>query len=125
MKPLMLCACILALHAAPALAADASPACAAKQARIESQLAEAIAQGRKGEVAGLRQARRSNKALCTDASLATERDAQIRQATKKVAEREKSLAAAQKKGDAKKIAARKAKLDEAQKALAEAQRPLL
>lgn len=57
--------------------------------------------------------------------MAKERDAQIRQATKKVAEREKSLAAAQKKGDARKIAARKAKLDEAQKALAEAQRPLL
>lgn len=125
MKPLVLCACVLALHAAPALAADASPACAAKQARIEAQLAEATAQGRNREVAGLKQALRGNKAHCTDAWLAKERDAQIRQATKKVAEREKSLAAAEKKGDAKKIAARKAKLDEAQKALAEAQRPLL
>lgn len=125
MKNLVVCACVLVLHAVPALAADASPACAAKQARIESQLTEATAQGRSREVAGLKQALRSNKAHCTDASLAKERDAEIRQATKKVAEREKSLAAAEKKGDAKKIAARKAKLDEAQKALAEAQKPLL
>lgn len=34
MKPFVLCACVLALQAAPLLAADASPACAAKQARI-------------------------------------------------------------------------------------------
>ncbi|KQO24086.1 hypothetical protein ASF11_22645 [Acidovorax sp. Leaf76] len=124
MKNLVVGVCLLALHAAPALAADASPACAAKQARIEAQLAEATAQGRTREVAGLRQARRSNKAHCTDAWLAKERDAEIRKATKKVAEREKSLAEAQKKGDAKKIAARQAKLDEARSALAEAQKPL-
>lgn len=125
MKNLVLCACVLALQAAPALAADASPACAAKQARIESQISEATAQGRSSEVAGLKKALRANKSHCTDASLAKERDAQIRDATQKVAAREKSLAEAEKKGDAKKIASRKAKLDEAQKALAEAQKPLM
>lgn len=125
MKTIVLCACVLALHAVPALAAEPSPACTAKQARIESQMAEASAQGRSREVAGLKKALRANKAHCSDASLARERDAQIRGATQKVAAREKSLAEAEKKGDAKKIASRKAKLDEARSALAEAQKPLL
>ena len=125
MKTTLLFAFVIGLYAAPALAAKPSPACDAKQARIESEMAEATAQGHTRQVAGLKKALRANKTHCTDASLAKERDANIREATRKVTEREKGLAEAEKKGDAKKMAARKAKLDEARRDLTEAQKPLL
>ena len=57
--------------------------------------------------------------------LATERESDIKKATKKVAEREQKLAKAQAKGDSRKIASQQADLDEARSDLAQAQKPLL
>jgi hypothetical protein len=126
MKALVFCAVsALAAWTAPTLAADASPACAAKRAQIEAQISEATAQGNKQQVAGLQKALKANKANCSDASLAAERDKQIKAAQKKVASREKSLREAEQKGDAKKIADRKAKLEAAKAELVEAEKPLL
>ncbi|RYF65369.1 MAG: DUF1090 domain-containing protein [Comamonadaceae bacterium] len=106
------------------MAAEPSPACAAKRADIQAQLSEATAQKRKHEVAGLQKALKANQANCTDASLAKDRDRDIKQAQKKVAERERSLAEAERKGDAKKIADRQAKLEAARSGLARAERPI-
>ena len=125
MKTLVLCASFLALQTTSVLAAERSPACAAQQARIESKISEATAKGHPRDVAGLKKALRASQAGCTDQSLANERDRDIRQAQQKVVGREKSLAQAEKQGDAKKIAARRAKLDEARSQLAEAQKPLI
>ena len=107
-----------------AFAQEASPACAAKRAAIQSQIEEASARGRSQELAGLQRALAANQAHCSDASLAKAREADIRAAQEKVAEREKSLAEAERKGNAKKIAKRKAKLAEARRDLAEAEKPL-
>ncbi|MGQ3002614.1 MAG: DUF1090 domain-containing protein [Hydrogenophaga sp.] len=118
------CASALLVFAAPTLANEPSSACQAKRRNIEAQLANATEHGRKQEVAGLKKALRANQANCTDASLEKERSAEIRQAQKKVAEREKSLREAQQKGDPKKLADRQAKLDEARRELTEAERPI-
>ncbi|WP_382322095.1 DUF1090 domain-containing protein [Hydrogenophaga sp. UC242_53] len=118
------CASALLVFAAPTLANEPSSACQAKRRNIEAQLANATEHGRKQEVAGLKKALRANQANCTDASLEKERSAEIRQAQKKVAEREKSLREAQQKGDPKKLAERQAKLDEARRELTEAERPI-
>lgn len=125
MKSFVLCAVFFCAHVTSALAADPSPACLAKSARIESQISEAAARGNSQEVAGLKKALRGNKAHCTDKSLAGEREKDINQAKRKVAAREKSLAEAERKGDAKKIADRTAKLDKARSELAQAEKPLL
>ena len=124
MRSILFGAVVLALHAAPALATDASPACEAKRTNIELQIEEATKRGNSKEVAGLRKALQANKDHCTQASLEKEREKQIRQAEKKVQEREKSLAEAERKGDAKKIANRKSKLEEAHSDLLEAEKPL-
>ncbi|MDW5443258.1 DUF1090 domain-containing protein [Polaromonas sp. SM01] len=124
MKQLIL-ASVLVLAVAPLWAQQPSAACEAQRARIEAQIERAQAAGNSREVAGLQKALRANKAHCSDASLAAERERNIRKATKKVAEREKDLAEAQRKGDPDKIAQRQRKLDEARQALAEAQKPLL
>lgn len=118
------CLAIAASVAAPAFAAGASPACEAKRARIEAQIAAATARGQDRAVAGLKKALKENQAHCTDAALEKERKAEIKKAQRKVAEQEKSLDEAKRKGDAKKIADRQAKLDEARAALAEAEKPL-
>jgi len=118
------CASALLAFAPPTFAAEPSPACQVKRRNIEAQLANATEQGRKQEVAGLKRALRANQAHCTDESLEKERSAEIRQAQKKVAEREKSLREAEQKGDPKKLAERKAKLDEARSELAEAEQPI-
>jgi len=118
------CASALLVFAAPTFANESPSACQAKRRNIEAQLANATEHGRKQEVAGLKKALRANQANCTDASLEKERGAEIRQAQKKVAEREKSLREAQQKGDPKKLAERQAKLDEARRELTEAERPI-
>ena len=122
MKTLFVGACLLSLCAMPAMAAEPSAACEAKRANIEAQITEAKARGRKQELAGLQKALKANKAHCTDASLAAERDKQIKEARRKVESREKSLAEAERKGDPRKVAERKAKLDEARAALAAAEK---
>ena len=87
-------------------------------------MAEASSAGRSREAAGLRKALVANQAGCSDALLNEERDAGIRNAKRKVAEREKSLNEAERKGDQKKIAARKAKLEEARRDLSDAETPI-
>ena len=122
MKQLFI-ASLLVLATTPLLAAE--PACVAKRTRIESEISQAQAQGRQHQLAGLQTALRANRANCTDAMLATERDREIKKATKKVAEREQKLAKAQAKGNSRKIASQQADLDEARSDLAQAQKPLL
>jgi hypothetical protein len=124
MKPILL-AGLLALLATPVLAQPPSAACEAKTVRIQSQISRAQADGNQRQLAGLEKALRAHQAGCSDAGLAAERERDIRQATKKVAERDKALAEARRKGDAGKIARRQSQLDEARQALAEAQKPLL
>ena len=122
MKQLFI-ASLLALAATPLLAAE--PACAAKIIRIESEVGQAQAQGRQHQIAGLQRALRATQSNCTDASLAADRESDIKKATEKVAEREEKLAKAQAKGDARKIASQQADLDKARSDLAQAQKPLL
>jgi hypothetical protein len=124
MKSTALSIALLLASTSLALAAERSPACEAKRANIEKQIAEATSRGRSQEVAGLKRALAANKAECTDASLAKEREERIQEAQKEVAEREKDLAEAERKGDAKKIAKRKTKLDEARSELTEAEKPV-
>lgn len=119
----LLIASLLVLAAAPVLAAE--PACAAKITRIELEVGQAQAQGRQHQIAGLQRALRATQSNCTDASLAADRESDIKKATKKVAEREQKLAKAQAKGDAQKIASQQADLDEARSDLVKAQKPLL
>ncbi|HEY1398399.1 DUF1090 domain-containing protein [Roseateles sp.] len=121
-------ACSTAVHAAdttsPSPSPSPSPACAAKRASIESQITEAKAHNNRRQLSGLQSALAANKRRCTDASLAAERQRDITAATKKVNRREADLAAAQAKGDPKKIAKEQKQLDAAREALAEAQKPL-
>ncbi|MGB3069684.1 MAG: DUF1090 domain-containing protein [Ottowia sp.] len=124
MKHLLWCGLLLSAFTGHAIAAERSAACVAKQSNIEAQLVQAKERGHKREIAGLQKALNANKANCTDESLAKEREKGIRQAQKKVAERERSLAEAERKGDAKKIADRKAKLDAARSELALAEKPI-
>ena len=124
LKRSLLGAMFLAFTAPFTFAAERSPACEAKQAALETQISEATARGRSQEATGLQRALAANKARCTDAALAQERDADIRDARRKVAAREKALAEAERKGDAKKTATRRAKLEDARRALAEAEKPL-
>ena len=119
----LLIASLLVLAAAPVLAAE--PACAAKITRIELEVGQAQAQGRQHQIAGLQKALRATQSNCTDASLAADRESDIKKATKKVAEREQKLAKAQAKGDAQKIASQQADLDKARSDLVNAQKPLL
>lgn len=125
MKALVLSAGLLTLCALPAFAAQASPACAAKRANIESQISEARARGHTQALKGLQRALKAHIAHCTDASLAEERAAKIAKAQRELAERESDLREAERKGDARKMATRKTKLDEARRDLAEAQQPLM
>lgn len=117
-------ASILALGAAATPALAASPACEAKRAQIEASLADAQSRGQAREVRGLKKALAANKSKCTDALLEKERQAGIRSAQKEVETREADLKAAQRKGDADKIAKRQAKLDEARAELERANKPI-
>ena len=122
MKQLLI-ASLLVLAATPLLAAE--PACEAKITRIEREVGQAQAQGRQHQIAGLQRALRATQSHCTDASLAADRESDIKKATKEVAEREQKLAKAQAKGDAQKIASQQADLDKARSELVQAQKPLL
>ena len=122
MKNWVILTSLIALYSAPSFAAAPSAACEAKRASIEAQIVEAKARGQKQEVAGLEKALRENTAHCSDASLVKARESKILSAQQTVAEREKDLREAEQKGDAKKIAKRKAKLDEARQALSEAEK---
>ncbi|KQP35671.1 DUF1090 domain-containing protein [Pseudorhodoferax sp. Leaf274] len=123
MKSLAICASIALFCTLPATAAE-SPACAAKRSNIESQISEARARGRSQELRGLQRALNANKANCSDALLAREREERIAKAEREVAERESELREAERKGDKRKIARRADKLGEARSELAEARKPL-
>lgn len=125
MKPQLLLATIIALHFSPYAAAQAGPACAAKQASIESKVVAAQARGNKWELAGLNRALQATKANCTDESLVKEREKGIRKAKQELAKREKELAQAEKTADPEKIAKRRAKAEKARGKLAESERPLV
>lgn len=120
----VLCSLVFVAYAAPTLAAGPSRACDAKRASIETQIAEAEANGRKREVAGLQKALRANKANCTDESLARDRAKAVQSAQREVKARERDLSEAESKGDAEKIAKRREKLDAARRELSEAEKPL-
>ncbi|WDY58489.1 DUF1090 domain-containing protein [Pseudomonas sp. PSKL.D1] len=93
--------------------------CAAKRSAIENQLKIARDQGNSGQVAGLEEALRGVD-KCTDSGLRKEREQKVLDARHEVAQREKDLKKAEKKGDAEKINKRKDKLAESRKELQEA-----
>lgn len=115
---------LAALCAAPGLASEPSPACAAKRTEIESRITQAQAHNNRPELAGLQKALQANLSNCTTESLAAQQEADISQARSKLAEREKDLKDAQHQGDHKKIAKRQAKLEEARSDLAKAEKSL-
>ena len=110
----------LAAGAAQAAQPDAGlTGCAAKRSAIENQLKIAREHGNSDQVAGLEQALEGVK-NCTDNSLRKEREQKVLDARHEVAQREKDLKKAEKKGDAEKINKRKDKLAESRKELQEA-----
>lgn len=124
MKKIVLSIALFLISTSPVFAAERSVACEAKRANIEAQISHAMFNGRSQEIIGLKKALAANKAHCTDASLAKERDEKIREAQRKVTSREESLAEAERKGDIKKIAIKKAKLEQARRDLVEAEKPI-
>ena len=93
--------------------------CDAKRSAIENQLKIAREHGNSDQVAGLEQALEGAK-NCTDNSLRKEREQKVLDARQEVAQREKDLKKAEKKGDAERINKRKDKLAESRKELQEA-----
>ncbi|MBF8672603.1 DUF1090 domain-containing protein [Pseudomonas putida] len=93
--------------------------CAAKRSAIENQLKIARDHGNNDQAAGLEAALRGVE-NCTDAGLRKEREQKVLEARHEVAQREKDLKKAEKKGDSEKINKRKDKLAESRKELQEA-----
>ena len=93
--------------------------CAAKRSAIENQLKIARDHGNNDQAAGLEEALRGVD-NCTDAGLRKEREQKVLDARHEVAQREKDLKKAEKKGDSEKINKRKDKLAESRKELQEA-----
>lgn len=120
-SPLFLLAAFgLGAGAAQAAAPDAGlTGCDAKRSAIENQLKIAREHGNAAQAAGLEEALRG-VANCTDASLRKEREQKVLDARHEVAQREKDLKKAEKKGDAEKINKRKDKLAESRKELQDA-----
>lgn len=116
----LLAALGLGAGAAQAAAPDAGlTGCDAKRSAIENQLKIARAHGNAAQAAGLEEALRG-VANCTEASLRKEREQKVLDARHEVAQREKDLKKAEKKGDAEKINKRKDKLAESRKELQDA-----
>lgn len=120
-SPLFLLAALgLGAGTAQAAAPDAGlTGCDAKRSAIENQLKIAREHGNAAQAAGLEEALRG-MANCTDASLRKEREQKVLDARHEVAQREKDLKKAEKKGDAEKINKRKDKLAESRKELQDA-----
>jgi len=114
---------LLGFVASPLLAAEEQPGltgCAAKRQAISEQIEQARAQGNSDQLAGLEKALSEVTEHCTDAGLRKEREQKVLDARHEVAQREKDLKKAEKKGDAEKINKRKDKLAESRKELQEA-----
>lgn len=110
----------LAAGAAQAAQPDAGlTGCAAKRSAIENQLKIACEHGNTAQAAGLEEALRGVD-NCTDAGLRKEREQKVLDARHEVAQRERDLKKAEKKGDPEKINKRKDKLAESRKELQEA-----
>ncbi|GJG96700.1 DUF1090 domain-containing protein [Cupriavidus pauculus] len=91
-----------------------SERCEAKRGALENEIAYARAHGNKDRVSGLETALSKLTANCTDAALDAKTEQKIRDAQKKVDERERDLEKAKKEGKSQsKIAQRQRKLDEA------------
>ncbi|MBF8678127.1 DUF1090 domain-containing protein [Pseudomonas fulva] len=120
-SPLFLLAALgLGAGTVQAAAPDAGlTGCDAKRSAIENQLKIAREHGNAAQAAGLEEALRGI-ANCTDASLRKEREQKVLDARHEVAQREKDLKKAEKKGDAEKINKRKDKLAESRKELQDA-----
>ncbi|MGJ7612891.1 MULTISPECIES: DUF1090 domain-containing protein [unclassified Variovorax] len=88
--------------------------CEAKREAIGRDIDEAKAKGQKQRVRGLETALGEVRRTCSDAKLAAEHQRRIKSQERKVAERERDLREAQRKGRADKIADREGKLREAQ-----------
>lgn len=116
----LLAACGLFTPLAFAADATALKGCAAKKAHLQTQIDYARAHSNSHQQAGLQKALDEVNAHCTDASLRQERERKIADAKHEVSERQADLAEATQKGDADKIAKRKAKLAESQKELQDA-----
>ncbi|AOB27478.1 MULTISPECIES: DUF1090 domain-containing protein [Bordetella] len=101
-----------------ALAQPAAPltGCAAKLDRIETELAQARAHGNTGRIKGLEEALAGAR-HCDDASLRAERERDVREATDKVAERQRELDEERQEGDPDDIAKAERKLREAKQDL--------
>lgn len=95
-------------------AGTAGTTCEAKREAIGRDIEEARAKGQKQRVRGLEKALGEVRRTCSDAKLAAEHQRRIKGQERKVAERERDLREAQRKGRADKIADREGKLREAQ-----------
>jgi type II secretory pathway component PulM len=125
MKALLTLALIFGAMAQPALAAvpDESTelkGCAAKEQRVQNEIARARAAGNTSQLEGLQIALGELQANCTDDNLKKERENKVLEAKREVSQRQADLDKAMKKGDPEKINKRKDKLAEARKELQEA-----
>ncbi|GJG96718.1 DUF1090 domain-containing protein [Cupriavidus pauculus] len=91
-----------------------SERCEAKRSALENEIAYARAHGNKDRISGLETALSKLTANCTDAALDAKAEQRIRDAQKKVDERERDLEKAKKDGKSQsKIVQQQRKLDEA------------
>ena len=94
--------------------------CAGKRNDIENQLEQARKHNNWGQISGLEKALQENKEHCDDGTLLQDRKQKVLDARHEVAQRERDLKKAEKKGDAEKIDKRKAKLAESKAELKQA-----
>ncbi|HBZ8092993.1 DUF1090 domain-containing protein [Klebsiella variicola] len=121
----LLAGLLMLAPAVPALAANpAATGCEAKRQDIEQQIRYALSNGNDHRIAGLEKALSEVNAHCTDSGLRAEREADVREKTRKVTEREQELAEARADGRADKIRKKERKLDEARAELEEARAAL-
>ena len=109
-----------AVLAAAAFGAAAQPAmtCDGKRDVITREIGEARAASQTQRVKGLERALRQLNKNCTDDKLKAAEEAAVKKQKTKVAQRQRDLAKAEKKGDARKIEGRKEKLAEEEAELA-------
>ena len=110
---------ILAPASSAVVATPVASGCEAKRQDIEQQIRYARSNGNDHRIAGLEKALSEVNAHCTDSGLRAEREADVREKTRKVEEREQELAEARSDGRADKIRKKERKLNETRAALEE------
>jgi hypothetical protein len=115
---------LMTLPAASVFAQSTLTGCAAKKDQIQQQIEYAQKYNNSGQIAGLEKALAEVNTNCTDASLRTEREADVRKKEQKVTEREQELTEAKTTGRTDKIQKKQEKLDDAKEELAEAKAEL-